>query len=182
MVNEDIIKSWGSPESLKDKNIEFIFNTDDLNFNFKNDDLIQNLSCDGMSAKFCLYDKENNKIILTMNFIIYGISDRPLFSRLKKRIKLSCLCINDFEMRGKGIAKYYLEKLIKFGSSNGINDFYLCPDPSHELFKNLDKTNTLNLENLKAFYIKVFDDLGFSHKYSEENNKVLEFKKLQTIK
>ncbi|MDK0696014.1 hypothetical protein P5E93_15520 [Clostridium perfringens] len=170
MINEEIIKNWGVPESIKDKNIEFIFNTDDLNFDLKKDDIIQNLLCDDIGAKFCLYNKENNKIILTMSFIILGISKISLFSGLEKRIKLSCLCINDFEMRGKGIAKYYLEKLIEFGISNKISKFVLFPDPSNELFKNIDKTNTLNVEDLKVFYIKTFANLGFNWKYEDENN------------
>lgn len=170
MINKDIIKNWGVPESIKDNNIEFIFNNDDLNFDLKKDDIIQNLLCDDIGAKFCLYNKENNKIILTMSFIILGIGSNPLLRMGEKYIKLNCLCINDFKMRGKGISKYYLEKLIEFGISNKISKFVLFPDPSNELFKNIDKTNTLNVEDLKVFYIKTFANLGFNWKYEDENN------------
>lgn len=180
MVNKDIIENWGVPESIKDKNIEFIFNTDDLNSNLKNDDIIQNLLCDDIGAKFCLYDKENNKIILTMSFIILGMNGR--LPRKELELRLDILYVNDSDMRKKGIATYYLEKLIEFGITNNINKFKLNPNPYDELFKNIDRTNTLDLEKLKAFYIKRFDNLGFSYDYSGENNTILEFKKLQTIR
>lgn len=175
MVNEEIIKNWGLPESIKDKNIDFIFNTDDLNSGLKNNDIIQNLLCDGMGAKFCLYDKENNKIILTMDFIIFGISENILFIGREKCIKLNCLCVNDFEMRDKGIAKYYLEKLIEFGIYNKISEFKLFPNPNDKLFNNLNKINTLKKEKLKDFYIKTFKNLGFYHKNSDEYDKKSEF-------
>lgn len=184
MVNEDIIKNWGIPEALKDKNIEFIFNTDDLNSDLKNNEIIQELLCDGMGAKFCLYDKENNKIVFTMNFIIFGIDENPLFIRREKCIKLICLCVNDFEMRDKGIAKYYLEKLIEFGIFNKISEFKLCPNPDDELFDNLKKINTLKKEKLKDFYIKTFEEFGFCYKYFDEDDKESElvFSKFETIK
>lgn len=184
MINEEIIKNWGVPESIKDNNIEFIFNTDDLNSDLKNNEIIQNLLCDGMGAKFCLYDKKNNKIILTMDFIVFGIDDNPLFIGREKCIKLTCLCVNDFEMRDKGIAKYYLEKLIKFGISNKISTFKLFPNPDDELFDNLNKINTLKREKLKDFYIKTFKRLGFYYEYFDEDNKESElvFSKFKTIK
>lgn len=174
LINKDIIKNWGVPESIKGKDIEFIFNIDDLNSDLKNNEIIQNLFCDDIGAKFCLYDKENNKVIFTMCFFIHGTQERIPFRELK--IKLDTLCINDVEMRGKGIAKYYLEKLIKFGISNKISDFQLFPDPNNKLFKNLDRTNTLDLKALKDFYIKTFTNLGFN--YKEDRLLGLIFKKL----
>lgn len=170
MVNEEIIKNWGIPESIKDKNIEFIFKTDDLNCILKNDKLLKGLTCDSVGSKFCLYDRENKKVILTMDFIIIGISRNLFLSMEEKYIKLECLCINDLEMRRNGIAKYYLEKLIKFGSSNKISKFVLYPNPYDELFKNIDKTNTLKIKELKAFYIKTFVNLGFNWRYENEED------------
>ncbi|CEQ01204.1 Uncharacterised protein [[Clostridium] sordellii] len=165
MINEEIIKNWGVPESIKGKKIEFIFNSNDLNYSYENDELLKNFTCDGVGSKFCLSDRDNKTIILIMDFIILGMR----FNR-EKYIRLDCLCIKDSKLRGKGIAKYYLEKLIEFGISNKISKFVLFPDPSNELFKNIDKTNILNLEDLKGFYIKTFTNLGFNWKYEDENN------------
>lgn len=105
-----------------------------------------------------------------MDFIIIGISRNLFLSMEEKYIKLECLCINDLEMRRNGIAKYYLEKLIKFGSSNKISKFVLYPNPYDELFKNIDKTNTLKIKELKAFYIKTFVNLGFNWRYENEED------------
>lgn len=122
-----------------------------------------------------MYDKENNKIILTMNFIIYGIYENSLFIGREKRIKLVCLCVNDVEMRNKGIAKYYLKKLIEFAIYNKIGKFELYPNPYSDFFKNLNMKNALDLEKLKGFYIKTFTTLGFN--YEEDKELGLIFKK-----
>lgn len=174
MINEEIIKNWGVPESIKDKNIEFIFNNNDLNSDIKNENIIQNLFCDEIGSKFCLYDKENNKVIFTMNFFIHGTQDR--IPRRELKIELDTLCVNDSEMRKKGIAKYYLEELIKFGISNKISEFQLFPNPNNKLFKKLERTNTLDSKDLKTFYIKTFTNLGFH--YEEDKLLGLIFRKL----
>lgn len=179
MINEAIIKNWGAPEFIKDRNIEFIFSNNNLNSDLRNNKIIEDLGCYDNRAKFCLYDKENNKIILTMNFIIFGMNKNPIFEGREKEIQLTCLCTNDFEIRKKGISGYYLEKLIEFGIANNINNFKLSPNPYNEIFKDLNQTDALDLEKLKKFYIKKFDNLGFSYEYSGENNTILEFKKLQ---
>lgn len=164
LVNEEIIKNWRTPESLKDKNIEFIFDIDDLSYDLKNDKIIKGLICDSIGSKFCLCDMKNKKIILTMDFLILGISELIPWER-ETEIKLSCLCLNDPEMRNKGISTYYIEKLIEFGLSNNIKIFKLYPNPDDELFDKLDKINTLSLEKLKRFYISVFEKFGFSYTY-----------------
>lgn len=83
----------------------------------------------------------------------------------ENEIKLECLCTNDFKMRGKCIATYYLEKVIEFGISNDINKFKLTPNPEDEVFENLDKRKTLSLKDLKDFYIKKFEKFGFKLEY-----------------
>lgn len=176
LINEELIKNWGVPVSTKDKNIKFIFNNDNLNSDFKNNNIIEDLGCDYKRAKFCLYDKENNKILLTMNFIIFGIDENPIFIGREKRIKLVGLFVNDVDMINKGIAKYYLKKLIEFGIYNKIGKFELYPNPSSYFFKNLDMENALNLEKLKIFYIKTFTNLGFNYEENEELGLI--FKKL----
>lgn len=93
----------------------------------------------------------------------------------EKAIKLECLCTNDFETRGKGIATYYLEKVIEFGIYNNINKFKLTPNPEAEVFKNLDKRKTLSLKDLTDFYIRKFEKFGFKPEYVlGENDKLLQ--------
>lgn len=178
LVNKDIIQRWGFPRYLKDKNIKFIFNNNDLNSDFKNNNIIENLTCDGLGAKFCLYDIENDKILFTMDFII-SETGRLLHYEDEKVIRLECLCVIDSEMRNKGIAKYYLEKLIEFGIYNDINKFRLLPNNDDEMFKDLNKNNALTLEQLKEFYIKIFENLGFNYiesKLIEIDPEFMEFK------
>lgn len=180
MVNEKIIRNWGIPELLKDKNLEFIFDTDDLSYDLKNDKIINGLTCDSVGSKFCLCDIKNKKIILTMDFLILGKSELIPWER-ETEIKLRCLCLNDTGMRNKGISTYYIEKLIKFGLSNNIKIFKLYPNPDDELFDNLDKNNILSIDELKRFYISRFEKFGFNHTYLlDEDGKEsqLIFKKL----
>lgn len=174
MINEEIIKNWGVPEILKEKKIEFIFDINDLNSAVNKTRVIEGLYCDDKGpqffldllvggSKFCLYNKESNKIIFTMEFRIFNYN---LFDKkLGKSIKLDCICINDSEMIGKKIAKYYLRKLIKFGIYNNIKVFYLYPNPDAELFEGIGKEKTLTKEELVKFYINTFKELDFNHKY-----------------
>lgn len=174
MINKEIIKSWGIPESIKDKNIEFIFDINNLNSETIKDKVIEGLHCSKESSKFCLYDRENNKILLTIDFFIPKTD--YLFSHCsEKAIKLECLCTNDFEIRGKGIATYYLEKVIEFGIYNNINKFRLTPNPEAKVFKNIDKRKTLSLKDLTDFYIRKFEKFGFKSEYVlGENDKLLQ--------
>ncbi|MCR1851088.1 hypothetical protein NSA42_17580 [Paeniclostridium sordellii] len=172
MVNEEIIKNWGIPESIKDKNIEFIFDINNLNSETIKDKVIEGLYCNSGGSKFCLYDIEGDKIIFTMDFFILG-TDYRLYQDREKIIKLECLCTNDFEARKKGISGYYLEKVIEFGISNNINKFKLIPNPDDELFENLDKRDTLSPKDLKNWYIREFKKFGFkSNNLPSENNKL----------
>lgn len=171
MVNKEIIKNWGVPEAIKDKNVEFVFDINDLDSEAIKDKVIKGLYCDNKGSKFlseggskfCLHNKENNKIIFTMEFKI--LNTNFFDEKLGKSIKLDCICINDSEMIDKKIAKYYLKKLIEFGINKNINVFYLYPNPDDELFEEIDKENTLTKENLEKFYINTFNELGFSHEY-----------------
>lgn len=159
LVSKDIIQNWNVPECLKDKKVIFKFNSDDFSSELKNNILTQNLSCYSESSKFCLYDVENNKVILTMDFIIFG---KPILGiNRPKRIELTCFCVNDSEMRDKGIAKYYLRKLIEFGISNNINIFEIYPNPDDSIFDKIDKSNTLDKKALNTFYIETFKHFGF---------------------
>lgn len=174
MCNEELIKNWGIPEYIKDKDIKFIFENNDLNSEINKSRVIEGLYCEDKGSqifsdflvggsKFCLYNNESNKIIFTMEFRIFNYN---LFDKkLGKSIKLDCICINDSEMRGKKIAKYYLKKLIEFGIYNNIKVFYLYPNPDAGLFEGIDKEKTLTKEELGKFYINTFKELDFNHKY-----------------
>lgn len=178
MVNEEVIKNWGIPESIKDKNIEFIFDIKDLNSEITKDKVIGELYCYDKSpkrfwgfleggSKFCLYNIENNKIIFTMEFRIF--KNRSFDEIQGKSIQLKCICTNDSEMRFKGIGGYYLKKLIKFGIDKNINIFYLHSNPYDEAFEGIGTEKTLTKKRLEEFYIKSFKELGFNHKYYYEN-------------
>ncbi|MDO7206229.1 hypothetical protein Q5M85_21170 [Paraclostridium bifermentans] len=48
---------------------------DDLSSDFKRINLYKGLTCDSVGSKFCLHDIKDNKIILTMDFLILGASE-----------------------------------------------------------------------------------------------------------
>lgn len=171
MVNKNIIENWGVPKSIKDNNLKFVFDNNELDDSIPKTKVIEELYCNNKNlsicsyggSKFCLYDLENKKIILTMEFRIS--KGNLVDEKLGNSIKLDCICVNDSEMRGKKIAKYYLKKLIEFGIYNNIKVFYLYPNPDDEFFEGIDKEKTLTKKSLEKFYINTFKELDFNHTY-----------------
>lgn len=172
MINEKAIEGWGFPKGVDNKNIKFVFDDEDIPMEQMK--LVQDLDCYNGGTKFCIYDFEKNIPIFMMNFIISGFSYDK-----RDRIKIDTLCVIDGTMRNKGIANYYLNKLIEFGLENNILRFSLYPNPDDEIFSDIDKINILSKEKLSEFYIKIFEKQGFNKEwisYEEDEEPLLEFK------
>lgn len=104
-----IIIEWGIPNvvGLKDRNIDFLFDSSKVS---SIDKYYQDLKCEYNDVKFCLYDFDNEKIIFSMDFCE---SNKTILSLTgeKPHIRLELLNVNDYKLRNKGIASYYLSKL-----------------------------------------------------------------------
>lgn len=154
MINE--IRKWGVPEQLKGRNIDFIFNVDDIKDeinSFKSNhskEYYKDLHCRNGSVKFCLYDYDLNEIVFTMDFIEISLLVR------EKYIKLQVLYVNDSNLRNKGIATYYLKKLQEYAIKEKCSCIKVHPDPDDELFVN--KKNALSKQELINFYERMSNE------------------------
>lgn len=152
MIN--LIRGWGIPAPLQEKNVNFVFSPDeilDTINNLKNQhakNYYNDLHCRDGSVKFCLYDFDSRKILFTMDF--FKNSNELLNNEY---IKLQILYVNDHELRNKGIAKYYIKKLQKYAIQDGVSCIKLHPNPNDKLFNN--KENSLSEKELINFYKRI---------------------------
>lgn len=145
-----IIEGWGIPDivELKDKNLKFIFDSNEIN----SDKLIyQGLFCGDNTAKFCLYDIDNDEGIFVMDFFEGGRIGFGVYNS-EPYIKLMIMNVINSNYRKKGIATYYLEKLIEYAIKQDIKVIKGYPNPNDEAFKGQSKDNRLEKDKLKEFY------------------------------
>lgn len=161
MVNIDEIKGFGIAPSLNESDeFMFIFNNNNINSDI-NIKVLYGLMCDEISSKFCLYNKTRKEIVLIIDFIIFGQSQFIPKENQEEYIKILILYVEE-EYRKKGIARYYLNELIKLARKNNINKFKLYPNPDDEIFEH--KKNSLSKKELEDYYIRVFNENGFKYK------------------
>lgn len=156
VLNETMYKiideEWGIPdiEELKDIKIKFIFNDSELPK--KNIKYVE-LHCREHSAKFCLYDYENKKIIFTMEFYESRKSRFLNMINSESFIALELLNVNDPTMRKKGISSYYIKKLQEYAINRKFSYIKINPSANAENFKNESKENALSQQELEQFYL-----------------------------
>ena len=147
---KSIIEGWGVPDiaELRDKNLKFIFDSNEIN----SDKLIyQGLLCRESTAKFCLYDIDNDEGIFVMDFLeIDGMGFG--LDKFEPYIKLMIMNVINPSYRKKGIATYYLEKLIEYAIKQNIKVIKGYPNPNDEVFKGQSKDNRLEKDKLREFY------------------------------
>lgn len=143
---KEIIEMWAKPTILQKDSIKFVFNANEIitNINSLKNDYYGDLHCRDGSVKFCLYDFESDKILFTMNFWEFS-----KFTK-EKYIKLDRIYVNYFKLRNKGIATYYMKKLVEYATERNIPCIKIFVDPNDKLF--IDKRNALSKEELKRFY------------------------------
>lgn len=172
MISIEKIKEFGIALNLNEnEKFEFVFDNKNLNFD-KDLKVIYGLMNDRVSSKFCLYNNTRQEIVFIMDFIILGQSLIFDNERQEDYIKILLIYVED-KYRKKGIAKYYLNKLIELAIENKINKFRIYPNPDNEIFEN--KTNALDKKELVEYYIKVFNENGFKYKkeyYCEDSEPI----------
>lgn len=104
--------------------------------------------CGKTTAKFCLYDIDDNEGIFVMDFL--ELSDRV--SELYNGEAYIKLMIMNSKYRKKGIATYYLEKLRDYSIKENIKVIKVYPNPNDDVFKGQSKENRLEKDKLKKFY------------------------------
>ncbi|NMP48073.1 GNAT family N-acetyltransferase [Bacillus subtilis] len=145
-MKERIIK-WGLPEALIRKKdvVYFKFNDDEI-FNTKE----RGYHCKDGDVKFCLYDNELKRVLFSMEFFKRGSKLSELTN--KKVIILELLYVHEEELRKKGIASYYLDKLIDYAISENMDYIQITANANAKNFKNDRKKNALNQKELEEFY------------------------------
>lgn len=154
MIN--LIKKWGIPEGLQLRNVGFVFEPDEISVKINDlkkqyaKDYYKDLHCRDGSVKFCLYDFDSNKILFTMDFF------KSANFLQSKYIRLQILYVNDPKLRNKGIATYYLKKLLEYAVEEKISRIKLYVNPNEKLFEN--KENALSKKQLVGFYNKMSNE------------------------
>lgn len=147
---KNIIKQWSIPDILKERNIKFVFDSNEIIDKVNSleskysKEYYENLKYKDGSVKFCLYNFESNEIVFTMDFFESGNFSRSNY------IKLQILYVNNPELRNKGIATYYLRKLRDYAVERGVAKIKIPVDTNDKLFEN--KENALSKEELIRFY------------------------------
>ncbi|WP_189286578.1 GNAT family N-acetyltransferase [Bacillus pumilus] len=151
---KDIIRNWGIPKGLLSikENIEFKFSDEGIKNNTET-----HYRIDAGTCKFCLYDVKEEKPLFSMEF--YQISDRlaglmAVGKPIEKPLVLEFLYVHDDSLRKKGIATFYMKKIIRYAKSIKVDYLKVKPNTNADNFKKDKKTNALSQEELLRFYTK----------------------------
>lgn len=171
-----IITSWGIPdiEELRNKKLKFVFNSDEIS---NVGECYKDLRCEEKEVKYCIYDYENEKIIFSMEFF-EGNYRIQLLRNNPPHIKLELLNVNDYELRKKGIASYYIRKLQEYAIKKKYSYIEVNPCPNADIFKEDNKKNSLSKKKLIKFYKgKSIEQMPIIVKWKYLYNNTVLFKK-----
>ncbi|EGO5110021.1 GNAT family N-acetyltransferase [Enterococcus faecalis] len=146
MLTKEIIENFGFPESLKEMDLVYCFD-DELG-----DETVMGSGCvcTDISAKFFLYNSKNHDTVFTMHFGIEQGHDRNLFGGPvinEPHVYIFHIKTN-VKYRKMGIASYYINKVVEFTESCGMNIVALEVAPSTS-----DTKNVIGDKNeLQVFY------------------------------
>lgn len=135
---KEIIKSWGLPEALQDEEVVYHF-------------------VDGMSTeygeKFILKNKADKELFI-MDFSSPSESLCRAFSLKSDSMKLQFINVPDVNYRRKGIAGFYLAKLLQFTKQINFTEIRLNVVPDQRELKKYSSEEVMDKEQLRAFYEK----------------------------
>lgn len=140
----DYIRGWGLPHCLKEIQKDIVFIFDDSY------DCISEVEggyhCHDDDVKFGLYNVKKDKILFTMDFY-WEEKSRAFYVPNLPRVNLALLYTHDAKYRKKGIASYYVSKLIEYAIAKKANYIYLTPNA-------IEDDMSLSQQELIAFYRK----------------------------
>jgi len=147
-IMKQLILSWGMPD---------IINKENIVFKFDNKELLNTgetgYHCRDGDVKFCLYDIINKSALFSMEFFISRPFEAGTYKR-DYRVNLNLLYLHEDSHRKKGIASYYIERLISYAVQEKIECIVVNPNANALNFKYDIKENSLEQEELKRFYKK----------------------------
>ncbi len=152
---EALIRGWGLPQALEEQesNIEYQFNGHiDIN------GYEQTYYCRDGNVQFYLYDKLNKKPLFSMGFDPMNSFIADSLIKKEKVIKLELLYVHEDLLRKQGISTYYIKRLQKYASDEGVECIYVTANADLEKFKNGIRTNALNQFELERFYKRLSTD------------------------
>ncbi|MBT2656603.1 GNAT family N-acetyltransferase [Bacillus sp. ISL-18] len=155
---EDVILSrFGIPqiEGVNGEDLKLITNAEKINGTKE-----KGYHCKDGTFKFCLAKQVDDNIepILSMEF--YKALGSRMLTLLNEKpyIRLNLLFVHVDILRKKGIATYYMEKLVQYAKDEGFTRIKILPNPDAVNFKKVKKDNALNKKQLISFYKKFEDD------------------------
>lgn len=140
---ESIMK-WGIPDTL----------TGDYKFKFKGKlSYVKDREYDGELGFFCLWDIINDKEVIVVDI---WAETNTLVQMIggSKLPKLEVLHIPYEEYRHKGVANYYMGKLVQQLEEDGATGLRVLPNSNADLFKNNKSTLDMDNATLEKFYMK----------------------------
>lgn len=143
MLTKEIIENFGFPESLKRMNLVYCFD-DELGYEVV---MGRGCHCEETSVKFFLYNPNNHDTVFTMDFYLKERHKKSLFNPIQIDEPIAYLqhIGTNTSYRGRGIASYYVEKLVDFCENNGRKFLLLDIAPS-------EKNPGLDAIQLEKFY------------------------------
>lgn len=146
---KNLVLNWGIPEVLLNSENNIIFKFDNEGISNSKETYYH---CKYGDVKFCLYDEVLKKVLFSMDFHKTGAR---LSNLLKiKRIRLELLYVHEESLRKKGIASYYIEKLIEYAINEGFEHISVTPNAMADNFIDDSKINALTQLELEKFYKK----------------------------
>ncbi|MED4634715.1 GNAT family N-acetyltransferase [Peribacillus frigoritolerans] len=157
MKSEAEIKSrFGIPKIEGIKREELILKTNDK---YIPGTYEEDYYCNENSFKFCLV-KEGDQVpiepIFSMDFFKAGTGMQSLRKEIPY-IRLVLLYVHKDSLGKKGIATYYMNKLVQYAKEEGITQIKVHPNPNADNFKKDKKENALKKDDLISFYKKFGD-------------------------
>ncbi|MCG3418953.1 GNAT family N-acetyltransferase [Oceanobacillus jordanicus] len=154
MSPEEIIRDkFGIPviEGLKNENLSLITNAESI----PGSDL-KGYRCKDGNYKFCLVKvTQNNRQLPIFSMDFFRSSDKLLkLTNSPACYTLEYIHVHDPQYRNRGIASYYLSKLVALLEEENIPILRIHPDPDANNFKHTSKEKSLNIKQLKEFYIR----------------------------
>ena len=137
------VKSWGLPECLAGIKEDIIFKFDDNNLCDTNK---QGYRCEKNNVKFCLYNTKLKKVLFSMDF---QRINRCAFKDPIPRVQLHLIYTHIDAFRRKGIASYYISKLIEYAICQNAKCISLTANADVD-----NNYNALEQNELELFYEK----------------------------
>ncbi len=145
---KDYIINWGFPDCLKNSESKY-------EYKFDRDGIINTNETDkyefgGRNFKFSIWDPATQLAVFTMDFF-----KTPLRAGISNPFMiLELIFVHLPEFRKKGIASYYINKMIQFAIEEHMDHIEVTPNAYALNFKNFSSKNALSQQELVEYYRK----------------------------